>query len=210
MARNPDPKPGRWILPLVVLGMVFFTWAFVQRIDPGEVEDATPTTTATTTTTAAETSTDPGETTTTTSLPAPLSAYLDQIVGDQEGLVAIETGMEEVNSAWEDRENTGVTFTESVEAFEALITSAQDFRNLISAHLPPSGYGAALGQVHEMALSASEKVVTEADSVLDGLRASDTGELRRAAMLRFKAAVEEFNLAADDIRIAVAAAALGA
>lgn len=210
MARNPDPKPGRWILPLVVLGMVIFTWAFVQQIDPGEVEDSEPTSAASTTTTAAETPEDRGETTTTTSLPAPLSAYLDQIIGDQEGLEAIETSMEEVNSAWEDRENTGVTFSESVEAFEALIVSAQDFRNLVSTHLPPSGFGAALGQVHEQALSASEKIVTEAGAVLDGLQSSDTGELRRAAMLRFKAAVEEFNLAADDIRIAVAAAALGA
>ncbi len=209
MARNPDPKPGRWILPLVVLGMVFFTWAFVQRIDPGEVEDAAPATT-TTPTTAVETTEDGGETTTTTSLPAQLSAYLDQIIGDQETLEAIETGMETVNSAWEDRENTGVTFGESVEAFETLVANTQDFRNLVSTNLPPSGFGDALSQAHQQALSASEKIVTEADAVLDGLRSTDTGELRRAAMLRFKAAVEEFNLAADDIRIAVAAAALGA
>ena len=32
MAFNPDPKPGRWILPLVVLGMIAFTYFFVREL----------------------------------------------------------------------------------------------------------------------------------------------------------------------------------
>src|SRR3970040_1221947 len=32
MAVNPDPKPGRWILPLVILGMVAFTYFFVRSL----------------------------------------------------------------------------------------------------------------------------------------------------------------------------------
>src|SRR5690606_28312697 len=40
MAVNADPKPGRWILPLVVLGMVAFTYFFVRALpsgsEPGE------------------------------------------------------------------------------------------------------------------------------------------------------------------------------
>jgi len=209
MARNPDPKPGRWILPLVVLGMVFFTWAFVQRLDPGEVDDAAPVST-TTTSVVETTEADDAEPTTTTTIPAPLAAYLEQIVGDQETLEGIETGMDAVNSGWEDRENTNVTFSESVEAFETLIANTEVFRDSVSIHLPPSGFGDALGRAHQDALSASELVLTEVGSVLDGLRAPDTGEDRRAAMLRFRAAVEEFNLTADNIAIAVQAAALGA
>ena len=37
MMRNPDPKPGRWVLPLVVLGMVLFTWVWIDRLGPPEV-----------------------------------------------------------------------------------------------------------------------------------------------------------------------------
>ena len=32
MAVNPDPKPGRWILPLVILGMIGFTYFFVREL----------------------------------------------------------------------------------------------------------------------------------------------------------------------------------
>ena len=58
MYRNPDPKPGRWVLPIVVLGMVAFTWFFVQRLSPDEIpEDEPPSTTTSTTTTAAPSAT---------------------------------------------------------------------------------------------------------------------------------------------------------
>ena len=40
MAVNPDPKPGRWILPLVILGMIGFTYFFVR-----ELPEASPDTT---------------------------------------------------------------------------------------------------------------------------------------------------------------------
>ena len=33
MTSNYDPKPGRWMLPLVVLAMVAFTYLFVRETD---------------------------------------------------------------------------------------------------------------------------------------------------------------------------------
>lgn len=209
MARNPDPKPGRWILPLVILGMVFFTWSFVQRLDPGEVPDdeAVSTTTSTTvgTTEPAET-----ESTTTTTIPAPLAEYLADIRTDQETLAGILDEIETVNNAWEDRENNGTTFSDAVAGFEAVIVNATVFRDSVSIHIPPAGFGDGISTAHEAALGASEDVLTQATAVLAGLRASDTGQARTAAMLEFRAAVEEFNTAADDIAVAVEAAALGA
>ena len=37
MALNADPKPGRWILPLVVLGMVAFTYFFVGAFTEAQI-----------------------------------------------------------------------------------------------------------------------------------------------------------------------------
>ena len=50
MAVNPDPKPGRWILPLVILGMIAFTYFFVRSLPEASPNttlaagDTTPTT----------------------------------------------------------------------------------------------------------------------------------------------------------------------
>ena len=50
MAVNPDPKPGRWILPLVILGMIAFTYFFVRSLPEASPDttlapgDTTPTT----------------------------------------------------------------------------------------------------------------------------------------------------------------------
>ena len=80
MAVNPDPRPGRWLLPLVVLGMVLFTYVFVRTL-PGadaDVVDLDNGTTSSTTTTVA--ASDPESTTTTTQpLDAETTAYLDAL-----------------------------------------------------------------------------------------------------------------------------------
>ncbi len=80
-----DPKHGRWILPLVVLFLVAFTYTFVNNLPPAE----TPTTTTeaaggTTTTTPEE------ETTTTTSLPPEVvefAATADALSGQAEEMM---------------------------------------------------------------------------------------------------------------------------
>ena len=70
---NPDPKPGRWILPVVILAMMGFAWLFINAADDPTVSASDTTSpsgdggTATTTTTVV------AETTTTTTLP-PMSS----------------------------------------------------------------------------------------------------------------------------------------
>ena len=66
MAINPDPKPGRWILPLVVLGMVAFTYFFVRALPSGSEEGATDTTIA-----ASDSANAPNALRASTSAPAP-------------------------------------------------------------------------------------------------------------------------------------------
>jgi hypothetical protein len=79
MAVNPDPKPGRWILPLVVLGMVAFTYFFVRELPEASTETtlvSSPGTTTTVPGTEGSTTTGPGNGTT---LDPETQAYLDEI-----------------------------------------------------------------------------------------------------------------------------------
>lgn len=199
MLRNPDPKPGRWILPLVILGMVFFTWAFVQQLEPDVIADDQPiSTTSTSTTTAdgdAPTDGDdtPDESTTTTTLPEELAAYVSLVIGDQEELAALAERMDETNAGWDDR---SIGYGDAQDQLIALAADSETFRDNVIIHLPPAGYGE-VTSAHEQAVNAAEDIADAADAVLAGLRASDTGQARRSALLDFRSAVEAFNQAAD-------------
>ena len=197
MARNPDPKPGRWILPLVILGMVFFTWAFVQRLEEPALEDDQPVST-TTTTVATTPTTLPEEITTTTLLAPELQTYLDNLLGDKDSLAEVVSQMNAVNSDWDDRAETGKTFDEAVEDLVAVSEGALVFSEAVLLHIPPAGV-TGLVDAHQIALDAAGKVATGADAVLAGLRAPDTGQLRQAALVEFRSAAEQFNLAVDSI-----------
>ena len=80
---NQDPKPGRLVLPLVLIGMIATTYTFVNRVvtnndlDVSVVqEEITP---------VEETETDDTTTTstTTTTLPVEVVTYLEEIQGEK-------------------------------------------------------------------------------------------------------------------------------
>jgi hypothetical protein len=64
---NTDPKPGRLILPLVLIGMIATTYTFINRVATNNSIDIVEDTTTTTIST--EASIDTTTTTTTTTLP---------------------------------------------------------------------------------------------------------------------------------------------
>ena len=80
---NPDPKPGRLILPLVLIGMIATTYTFINRVATQndlellESEEVAETV-----------STEPGEetttsTSTTTTIPEDVVKYLEEITGEK-------------------------------------------------------------------------------------------------------------------------------
>ena len=79
---NTDPKPGRLILPLVLIGMIATTYTFINRVATNNsielVSDDT-TTTVVETAEAEETTT----TSTTTTLPEGVVNYLEEITGEK-------------------------------------------------------------------------------------------------------------------------------
>ncbi len=96
-SRNPDPKPGRWILPLIIVGMVGFTYFFVQQLPGTQPEETTTTSAANTTTTTG----DGGEETTTTTGGATVPAEVQDYVEDEQfqaELAGIEADLLDVNT----------------------------------------------------------------------------------------------------------------
>jgi hypothetical protein len=193
MAVNSDPRPGRWLLPLVILGMVLFTYVFVQALPAADREGNDLSTGAETTTT-----TVPEDDTTTTSttvaaLDPSVQAFLDLVSSQEIALTGFQTEMATINGQWDAAERT-VTYPQTEAALTDLAarvrTWAQDVANVVA----PLG----LEGVHTVLSAAAAEAANAADAVVAGLQSSDTGEARRAALDSFDQAVRAFTAAADE------------
>jgi hypothetical protein len=191
-----DPKPGRWILPLVVIGLIAFTWVFVDRLPP--TSDDAPTTSATTSAPApADTTTTraPADTTTTTStIPPEVAAFLTaaDLIGDEAARLLTEA--EAINAAWED----GGTFTRALNDLQDLAETTAAFTQSISDTSVPESLAEGWVPVEE----AAAGMATAADEMVVGLRSTDTGQIRRAALADFGTAVASLTLAVNDAKTA--------
>ena len=116
---NPDPKPGRIVLPLVLIGMIATTYTFINRVatnnDINIVAEETPVETI-----AEVVVEDTSTTTTSTTLPDNYVAYLEEITAEK--IQATELGKEvlEANENWDDKT---VTYQEAKDEFRAFITT---------------------------------------------------------------------------------------
>jgi len=190
--------------------MILFTWVWINRLEPPEVEGTVAGSTSSTSTsvvtgpgdedpTLSEDSETPEETTTTsTTLPPAIEVYLTNLAGDKEALAAVVDELNRVNDSWENRDETGVSYSDTEAAFVAVSDQAVVFSEAVELHRPPAdraGLTDAHQRVYESALAVSEA----AADALAGLRAPDTGELRREAVVEFRAAAATFNQNVDQI-----------
>lgn len=194
MAFNPDPHPGRWMLPLVVLGMVAFTYVFVSALPGAEAGrdtvpvDGTPGTSATSIPNREE----PGPDTTTpdTTQPAPgqNQAYIEAMDALAVELSGYQTEMAAINGEFDGDE---INFATAVERMTTLVENVTAWRDKVTAVTAPDG----LGEAHATLVAAAESAAAEAANALEGLRrpAPDTGEFRRESAAKFDAAVELFS-----------------
>jgi hypothetical protein len=198
MVVNPDPKPGRWLLPLAVLAMFAFTFMFVRTLPEAEVEPRPVTTVATasnsedgpegtTSTTGGESEEEgaPEDTSTTTTLPAAVISYLSSIGALGEQLASLAAEVREVNNAWEERT---INFGEAEERFVAVMEDAIIWQDNVAQLNAPS----ALAASYQDMLAASTRAAVAATTLVEGLRSSDTGELRRGAATEFEGAASAF------------------
>ena len=197
---NSDPKPGRLILPLVLIGMIATTFTFINRVVENndldlqtEVQDVQEETNEEVIQEETTTST------TTTTLPENYVSYLEEINGER--IVAINLAQEvlEANDNWD---NKTVTYQEAKQEFDDFITKWEEFVDILSNPGPPSEF-ANLVTSHEEIKTLVNLVYQDTIELKAGLESSDTGERRSAALDSFNSNLDQLT---DKISEVVAAA----
>jgi hypothetical protein len=182
-----DPKPGRYILPVVVAALIGLTYVFVNALPP---VDITTTSTTTAPSAAAETAT---ETSTTSTLPSEAVAFLAEV----DRFEAIAAGnlvqLNDVNAKWEAEE---IEFSEAKNGFVEVRDSAQNLTDQMAASTVPETYQ----PEWPAALVAAQELVTKATAVIAGLEAPDDGTLRQQGVQAFNDASIAFADQLDIVR----------
>ena len=191
---NPDPKPGRIVLPLVLIGMIATTYTFINRVatnnDIDIVAEETPVETI-----AEVVVEDTSTTTTSTTLPDNYVAYLEEITAEK--IQATELGKQvlEANENWDDKT---VTYQEAKDEFRAFIATAEQFVSTVSDPGPPNEY-ANLVTSHEELKTLVNLIYLDTVELLAGLESSDTGEQRAAALDAFNNDLDQFIKKIEEI-----------
>lgn len=179
-----DPKHGRWILPLVVLALVAFTYTFVNNLPAADTKVTTTAAAETTTTT-----TEPPEETTTTTLPPEIVAF----VTDADTLAAtgvdLRSQANTINDEYPDVTGYGATR----DLMSALRVDTAAFVEQVGAIVIPP---AAEEKWSDVTTSAAA-MQNAADDMFDGLVNTSGSETRLAALDDYNIAAATFDQAID-------------
>ena len=191
---NEDPKPGRLVLPLVLIGMIATTYTFINRVSTNNnleiepvVEDIVE---------AVED--EPEEettTTTTTTLPDEVITYLEEISSEKIQSIDLATKVLEANDRWDNEE---VSYQEAKDEFASFIDDAEQFVSTVSEPGPPTTF-AGLVKSHEELKALVELIYIDSQELLEGLTSSDTGERRTAALESFNNNITQFQEKIEEI-----------
>jgi len=197
---NSDPKPGRLILPLVLIGMIATTYTFINRVVENndldlqtEVQDVQEETNEEVI--QEETTT----TSTTTTLPENYVSYLEEINGERIVAINLAQDVLEANDNWD---NKTVTYQEAKQEFDDFINKWEEFVDILSNPGPPSEF-ANLVTSHEEIKTLVNLVYQDTIELKAGLESSDTGERRATALESFNSNLDQLT---DKISEVVAAA----
>ena len=184
MGANLDPKPGRWILPLVILGMIGFTYFFVR-----ELPEASPDTTLVgqpVTTTIPE-STGTSEDLVGGTLDPETQAYVDELDTTNDALQLLGVEILTANDGF-DADPREVPSEEAEQRFEAVQTQTQVLADDLDAVAVPEGRESK----QEALKTAMQFAALSAGDALSGLRSTDSGELRQNAVEAYTKYVADF------------------
>ena len=183
---NTDPKPGRLILPLVLIGMIATTYTFINRVATNNSIDIVEDTTTTTVST--EASIDTTTTSTTTTLPEGVVNYLEEITGEKIQVIELGKNVLETNQRWDDKI---ITYQEAQQEFQDFIDDFEQFVGLFENPGPPSSESS-LVSTHEELTVLANLLYADTLELLEGLTAPDTGERRNAALNSFNSNLDLF------------------
>ncbi len=173
-----DPKHGRWILPLVVVGIIAFTFVFVRALEP-----ATSPAAADLTTTLAPTTTSPVPTTTT--LPPAIAAFVEAAETVQATSADLSEEAATANQEWED----GGSYTAALNALRDLAARTEDLSLDVENTTVPESAAASWAVVQ----TAVDAMVVAGNGMVEGIQAPDSGQIRRAALDEYVSAAEELD-----------------
>ena len=192
---NSDPKPGRLILPLVLIGMIATTYTFINRVTTNNNLEVINVNDSTTEAVTEEIVVDTTTTSTTTTLPEADVAYLEEIQAEKIQSVELGKKVLETNQRWDDKDTT---YQEAQQEFEAFINDADQFVTTVSDPGPPSS-NASLVSNHEELKILVNLIYEDTKELLEGLTAPDTGERRSAALTSFNNNLESFQQKIEEI-----------
>jgi hypothetical protein len=180
--RNPDPKHGRWILPLIIVAMIVLTITFVTSLEPAEQEEGTTTTLP------------PPSTTTSTTLPTDVAAFLVTLDAYENQVTAFQSDVAAINTDWEDSQ---ITFDEARSSFAEVGAAVAAWEDEVAG---AGDVPSELAEGHVALVVEVEKLAPAVDEITAGLEAPDDGTLRREAVAAFDDQVEVILTAIDALR----------
>ena len=192
---NDDPKPGRLVLPLVLIGMIATTYTFINRVATNNDLDINTSTEETIETTEPEIIEEEVTTTTTTTLPDEVVTYLEEISSEKIQSIDLATKVLEANDRWDNEE---VTYQEAKDEFADFIKDAEQFVSTVTEPGPPTTF-AGLVKSHEELKALVELIYIDSQELLEGLTSSDTGERRAAALDSFNRNINQFQEKIEEI-----------
>ena len=191
---NEDPKPGRLVLPLVLVGMIATTYTFINRVATNNNLEIN-TTPEEIVETIEPDIVEEEVTTTTTTLPGEVVTYLEEISSEKIQSIDLATKVLEANDRWDNEE---ISYQEAKDEFADFILDAEQFLTTVSEPGPPSTF-AGLIKSHEELKALSELIYADTQELLEGLTSSDTGERRAAALESFNNNINEFQEKIEEI-----------
>ena len=192
---NEDPKPGRLVLPLVLIGMIATTYTFINRVASNNDLEIEPIVEEVVDQTEEESIPEDTTTTTTTTLPDEVVTYLEEISSEKIQSIDLATKVLEANDNWD---NESITYQEAKDEFAEFIEDAQQFVDTVAEPGPPSTF-AGLVKSHEELKSLAELIYADTQELLEGLTSSDTGEPRAAALESFNNNINGFQEKIEEI-----------
>ena len=192
---NEDPKPGRLVLPLVLIGMIATTYTFINRVTTDNDLEIEPVAEEVVEPTVEDSTPEDTTTTTTTTLPDEVVTYLEEISSEKIQSIDLATKVLEANENWD---NESITYQEAKDEFAEFIEDAQQFVDTVAEPGPPSTF-AGLVKSHEELKSIAELIYADTQELLEGLTSSDTGEQRAAALESFNNNINGFQEKIEEI-----------
>ena len=192
---NEDPKPGRLVLPLVLIGMIATTYTFINRVATNNDLEIEPSVEQVVVEPDEEPISEDTTTTTTTTLPGEVVTYLEEISSEKIQSIDLATKVLEANDKWDSED---ITYQEAKDEFADFIEDAQQFVETVSEPGPPTNF-AGLVKSHEELKSLAQLIFADTEELLEGLTSSDTGERRSAALDSFNNNINLFQEKIDEI-----------